>query len=144
MGTVAIVGVSAAAYAYWTTTGSGTGTASTGQGESIVVNQTSTITGLVPDGPEQDLSGNFDNPNAGPVTIDAVSAEVVDVTEAVGVTGTCSPADFVIRGSSTVSASIPAGDGTGSWSGLTIQLVDSGANQNACKNATVQIAYTAA
>ena len=55
-----------AAFAYWTNSGAGTGDADTGTNAAIVVNQTSTVTGMAPGVAAQALSGNFDNANDGP------------------------------------------------------------------------------
>jgi len=127
-----------AAYAYWTTTGSGTGTAAAGaDANAVTVNQTSLVTGLVPGGAPVALSGNFDNANSGSVHVASVSATVVDTTNS-----GCTAADFAIAGTSTVSAEIPPGTGTGSWSGLTVRMLDrTGVNQDACKGVTVHLSY---
>jgi hypothetical protein len=127
------------AFAYWTNTGAGTGEATTGSNESIVVNQTSTVTGLAPGLPAQTLSGNFDNPNDGPVFVTSVAATVTGTDK----TG-CDASDYTIAGAATVNQQVPAGEDVGSWSGLTIQFNNKpGTNQDACKNAVVAIAYTA-
>jgi hypothetical protein len=127
------------AFAYWTNTGSGSGGATTGTNESLVINQTSTISGLAPGGPAQVLSGNFDNPNEGPVFVTEVTATVTGTDQ-----DGCGPSDYTIAGSAPVNAEIPPGDGVGSWSGLTIQFNNKpDVNQDACKNAAVAISYTA-
>jgi hypothetical protein len=144
--TVAVAGVAGlllvgggAAYAYWTNTGSGTGEATTGSNASIVVNQTSTITGLAPGLPAQTLSGNFDNPNTSPVYVTTVTATVTGTDK----TG-CEATNYTIGGSAPVNAEVPAGTGVGSWSGLTIAFNNKPAvNQDACKDAVVSIAYVA-
>jgi hypothetical protein len=136
----AVIAVSGVAYAYWTATGSGAGTAQAGTPSSLTVNQTSTITGLYPGGPAQALSGNFDNPNAYSVNVTAVTASVGSVS---GNPGTCATTNFVVAGTSNVPGSIAAGNGTGAWSGLTVQLVETGANQDGCKGATVHLVYSA-
>jgi hypothetical protein len=137
-----VVGVIAAtgAYAYWTLGGSGSGTAQTGTANDVTVNQTSTVSGLYPNGPAQGLSGNFDNPNANAVVVSNVSAVVTGTSNA-----GCTSADFAIAGASTIGNGgvVASGNGQGSWSGLTLQLIDTGVNQDACKNVTVNIAYTA-
>jgi len=127
-----------AAFAYWTTTGSGTGTATAGDVSALTVHQTSSVTGLYPGGPAVTLSGNFDNPNSGQVFVAAVNATVTG-TNHVG----CTAADFEIGGSAPVGAEIATGSGVGGWSGLTLRLVDSTSNQDACKGATVNLSYTA-
>jgi hypothetical protein len=50
-------------------------------------------------------------------------------------------ADYVLGGTAPANANVPSGVAQGSWSGLTVRLNDSGANQDACKGATITIAY---
>ena len=54
----------------------------------------------------------------------------------------CTQADFSVSGTATVGAQVPVGTG-GSWSGLSLNMTNSGANQDNCKSITVPIAYTA-
>ena len=147
VGTVAAVGAATAAFAFWTTNGQGTGSVSTGDITSLVVNQTTPISGLYPDGPAQTLAGNFNNPNPGKAYISSVTATLVSVTQGAGaVEGkpACTPGDFELAGSAPVNQEINPGNGQGSWSGLTVRLVNKpDANQDNCKNATLNIAYTA-
>lgn len=134
---IVLVGAGAA-YAYWTNSGSGTGSTDTGTNVAVVVNQTSTVTGMAPGVAPQALSGNFDNPNTGPVYVAGVTA-VVSGTDTPG----CGATDYTIAGTATVGTQIAAGSGVGSWSGLTIQFnTKPSTNQDACKGATVAIAYT--
>lgn len=136
-GVVVLLVGAGAAFAYWTNAGTGTGTAGTGTNVAIVVNQTSTVSDMAPGVAAQALSGNFDNANAGPVYVAGVTATVTGTDK----TG-CTAADYTIAGTATVAAQVPAGDNVGSWSGLTIQFNNkAGVNQDACKEATVTIAY---
>ena len=125
------------AFAFWTGGGAGTGTATTGTSTAITVNQTSTITGLAPGSPAQTLSGTFTNNNTAPVFVTSVSATVTGTSDP-----GCTATDYTIAGSAPVNAQVPVGTG-GSWTGLTIAFNNKvGTNQDACKNATVNIAYT--
>lgn len=133
----ALLVVGGAAYAYWSNIGSGTGTADTGTNQSLVVLQTSAVTGLAPGLPAQVLSGNFDNPNSGPVFVTAVTATVTGTDKA-----GCTATDYTIAGTAAVGAEVPTGSGVGAWSGLTLQFNNKATNQDACKNAVVSIAYT--
>ncbi len=136
-GTAVIVTGAGLAFAYWTNTGSGTGEATTGSNSAIVVNQTTTVSGLAPGLPAQSLAGNFDNANASPVYVAAVTATVTG-TDTVG----CGPTDYTIAGTAPVAAQVPPGNDVGAWTGLTIQFNNkAGVNQDACKNAVVAIAY---
>lgn len=138
-GVVVLVVAAGVAYAYWTNTGSGTGQATTGTNDSLVINQTSTITDLAPGTPAQVLSGTFDNPNDSPVFVTSVTATVTGTDQA-----GCDATNYTIAGSAPVNAQVPVGDGVGAWSGLTIQFNNKAdVNQDACKNAVVAIAYTA-
>ncbi len=139
-----IVG-SGIAYAYWTSTGAGSGSATTGTNVALTINQTSSVTAMGPGVAPQALSGNFDNPNAGPVFVKTVVATVTST----GVAG-CTAADYTIGGTSVIGTSAPGaggnvpagGAGVGSWSGLTIAFNDTASNQDACKNAVLTIGYT--
>jgi hypothetical protein len=136
---VALLAVGGSAFAYWATTGSGTATGSTGTNTAIVVKLTSTVTGLAPGLAAQSLSGNFDNPNASPVYVTAVTATVTGTDK----TG-CTASDYTIAGTAPVGAQVAAGTGVGSWSGLTIQFNNKPAtNQDVCKNAVVSISFSA-
>lgn len=133
------------AYAFWTNSGTGSGSATTGTNVALAVNQTSTVTAMAPGVAAQALSGNFDNPNAGPVFIKTVEATVTST----GVPG-CTAADYTIAGTSVIGTaspgaggSVPAGgNGVGSWSGLTIAFNNTASNQDLCKNAVLTIGYT--
>jgi hypothetical protein len=136
----AIVLVAAgAAFAYWTISGSGTGSASTGTVTPVTVHQTSTVTGMAPGVAAQPLSGNFDNPNSGPVYVTSVTATVTGTDKA-----GCDASDFTVTGSpAAVGTQVAAGSGVGTWSGISIAFNNKPAiNQDACKNAVVAIGYT--
>ncbi|MEA2156405.1 MAG: hypothetical protein QOE11_2545 [Solirubrobacteraceae bacterium] len=131
------------AYAYWTQTGSGTGTAATGSGSAIVVNQTTTVSALSPASTPQALSGNFNNPNPGTVRVATVTASLASISGGAGGTPACTTADYRINNpTATVNATIASGNGVGSWSGPTIEMLDAATNQDACKGATVNISYS--
>ncbi len=133
-----------AAFGYWTVGGSGTGTASTGTTADIAVVQTSTLTPMFPGDSAQGLSGTFDNANDGPVYVGTVTASISSVDKAVGApAGTCDASDYTLAGAAmTVNAEVPVGSGQGAWSGATIRFTNKATNQDACKGATVNLAYT--
>lgn len=141
-----MLGTGTAAFAYWTTTGTGTGSASTGSNSPVTVVQTSTVSNIRPGSAPQSLSGNFTNPNEGPVYITSVTASIASVTKAADApTGTCSAGDYTLTGATmAVGRQIPAGTAQGSWTGATIAFNNKASdNQDACKNATVALTYTA-
>ncbi len=142
IGLIAVLIASVGAYAYWTQTGAGGGTASTGSGSAIVVNQTSVITNLSPGSAPQTLSGTFTNPNPGSVRVASVTATIASVSGGAGGTPACTVDDYAITdATTTVGQTINSGT-NGTWSGPKIEMLDSAANQDACKGATVNVTYT--
>jgi hypothetical protein len=141
------------AYAYWTQTGSGTDTAATGTTSSLTVNGTTAVTGLFP-GDEQELAGNFDNPNDGVVRVTSVTVSIDSVTVGGIAVGGCTSDDYTINNpvanvglaipTGLVPVEIPTGDAQGAWDGPSIEMIDSASNQNACKGAIVHLAYASA
>ncbi|HET6562528.1 MAG TPA: hypothetical protein VFG72_11690 [Marmoricola sp.] len=143
LATVAIT--SSLAYAYWTAEGSGTGSADTADGTlALTVHQTSVVADMGPGVVAQVLTGNFDNPNSGPVYVGTVTASIASVTKASGApAGTCDASDYTLAGAAmTVDAEVPVGTGVGTWTGATIKFNNKNVNQDACKGATVNLAYT--
>lgn len=131
------------AFAYWTAGGTGTGTAATGTNAAITVVQTSTVNAMVPGAAVQTLSGNFDNGNTSPVYVSTVTASIAGVTLADGVTGVCNATDYTLADAAmTVGTEVPAGNAQGTWSGAKISFNNKATNQDACKGATVNLAYT--
>jgi hypothetical protein len=139
---ILVGGGGAAAIAYWSAGGSGTGTAVTGTNSSITAVQTSTITGLAPGGAAQTLTGKFNNGNTTPTYVTSVTASIVSVSK-LG-TAACDATDYTLTNPvMAVGAEIPAGSAQGAWTGATLVFNDkSGTNQDGCKGATVNLAYT--
>ncbi|MFZ0161204.1 MAG: hypothetical protein WAL50_19410 [Kineosporiaceae bacterium] len=139
-----LLGSGGGAYAYWTVTSLGTGSAATGTASPLVVNQTTTVTGLYPGGAAA-LSGTFDNPNPGAVYVTAVTATLPAFSVQPDIAKpACTQSDFSITGTSNTPGSVVAGVGVGSWSGLTLAMTNTGANQDNCMGlGVIQIAYTA-
>lgn len=129
--------------AYWTGGGSGSGSANTGTAANVTVIQTVSPTGLYPGGAAA-LSGNFNNASSGSVFVAAVTASVTAFSaRADGAKPACTQADFSITGTASVNAEVAAGNGVGSWSGLSLNMSDAGTNQDNCKSITVPITYAA-
>jgi hypothetical protein len=147
VGAVAVLAIAGAAIAYWTAGGSGSGTASVAGAQSaLTANQTTTLTAMYPGDTAQTISGDFDNPNPGPIFVSTVTASISSVTKAVGApAGTCDATDFTLANTvMTVNASVPAGTAQGSWTGATIKFNNKATNQDACKGATVNLSYAIA
>ena len=133
-----------AAYAYWTGGGTGTGSASATTPVALTVNQSTSVTGLFPGAAATTLSGTFDNTNSGSVYVHNVTAAVhAFSTQTDNTKPACTQADFAIGGSATVDANVPAGNAQGSWTGLTVRLLNGAGNQDNCKGQAITIDYTA-
>jgi hypothetical protein len=147
LGVVATLAVAGAALAYWTGGGSGTGSGSAAGAQTpLTANETTTLTAMYPGDSAQTIAGNFNNPNSGPIYVASVTVSISSVTKAAGApTGTCDASDFTLASPTmNVSAEVPAGNGKGSFTGATIKFTDKPTNQDACKGATVNLAYTIA
>src|SRR4051794_38550546 len=108
---VAVFAIAGVALAYWTAGGSGTGSASAaGSQTPLTANQTSTLTAMYPGDSPQTLSGDFTNPNSGPIRVGTVTASIASVTKAAGApAGTCDSSDFTLSSAAmTVNAEVPA------------------------------------
>lgn len=136
-----------AALAYWTAGGSGTGSAAAAGAQTpLVANQTTTLAAMYPGDSAQTIAGDFDNPNSGPIYVSTVTVSIASVTKAAGApAGTCDASDFTLAGATmNVGAEVPAGSGKGSFTGATIRFNNKASNQDACKGATVNLAYAIA
>jgi hypothetical protein len=147
LGVVISLAVAGAAFAYWTAGGSGSGSASTaGSQSALTANQTTTLAAMYPGDSAQTISGNFDNPNSGPSYVSTVTASISSVTKAVGApAGTCDATDYTLASAAmTVNAEIAVGTGKGAFTGATLKFNNKASNQDACKGATVSLAYAIA
>lgn len=145
--TLLLLGGGTAAFAYWTAGGAGTGTAAASAGTDVVtVNQTTVLTGIGPGVATQTISGTFTNPSTGPVYVTSVTASIASVTKAAGApAGTCAASDFTLASAAMpVGIEVPVGAAVGAWTGATLAFNDTATNQDACKGATVNLAYVAA
>ena len=147
-----LVGTGTAAYAYWTSQGTGNGSATTAaSAATLTVQQTSSPTGMYPGDAAQDLVVKITNPGPNKVQVDGVRA-VATVAKATGAVGTCDPSDYQVNG-------VQLGtDGQVTLRWTAVELDASGAqdstntvhffdkatvNQDGCKGATLNFAYTA-
>jgi hypothetical protein len=144
VGTILALALAGAAFAYWTSTGSGTGSATAAGAQSaLTANQTTVLTAMYPGDTAQTISGNFNNPNSGPSYVSTVTVSISSVTKAAGAAaGVCDATDFTLANASmSVAAEVAAGNNKGAWTGATLKFNDKASNQDACKGATVNLAY---
>jgi hypothetical protein len=140
----------AVAVAFWTTTGSGTGAGDVGSDIPVTVSQDSTVSGLVPGGPAAPLDFTVSSTAPGPQQISDVAISVTVDGSPAG----CTAADFSITQPSKPSGGTPlavpangslsftsAGAGPTGGTGAAIAMVNSGTNQDACKNVDLTLTY---
>lgn len=143
LGIFLTLAITAGAYAYWTAGGSGSGSATTVAGTSaLTANQTVTLNPMYPGDSAQTISGDFNNSNSGPIYVTSVTVSIASVTGGAG--PSCDATDYTLTGATmAVGAQVPAGTGVGSFTGATIQFNNkAGSNQDDCKGATVNLAYS--
>lgn len=140
---VLIIGGGGAAFAYWSSSGAGTGTATTGTSSAFVVT-TDPPTGdpLVPGGDPQTIAFTVSNPSDVPLTLTSVVVTVAntDGTEWLDVIG-CSADDYTL-GTPVVTFGEIAG-GADVAGTVTVSMVNSGSNQDACKDEPVPLYFVA-
>lgn len=135
VGAAAVIVASGAgvAFAYWTSSGTGTGTATTGSSSEFVVTIDSTsLADLSPNGPTETITYHVKNTNSGAQSFAAATPSVVDTTHA-----GCGATDFSITDNTIVPGDVQPGatvDGS-----FKLQMIDTGGDQDACQNATVNL-----
>lgn len=132
------------AFAYWTSTGTGEGTATTGTSTAFVIaSQPPVGAPLSPDGPTQTVAFTVTNPGSGVQTLTAVTVRVAnDDGSAWVAVPDCSAADYTATISTppAYGSIAPGGNLTGTAS---VTMIDTGQNQNGCKEATVPLYFEA-
>ncbi len=133
------------AFAYWSTTGSGTGSAATGTSSTVTVTQTTVVTNLAPGSPAVTISGTITNASTQNAYVNTVTVSIASVKVVGTPTGTCDSTDYTLTGATmTVGKDVVAGTSTQTFTGATIAFNNKATNQDACKGATVNLAYTVA
>lgn len=132
------------AFAYWSTSGSGTGTAGTGTDSGVTVTQVGTVSGLVPGGTAQPVDFKITNPASTKQYISAVTYSISSINAPASTpTLTCTADDFTLVQPNAISQDLASGATTFSPSGATIAMKDLSTNQDGCKGATVNLAFSA-
>lgn len=145
-GTAAVVAVAGGgiAYAYWSTSGSGTGSAATSAGASnLAIAQTSTLSSMYPGDTPQTISGTVTNNASQSAYVAQVVVSIASVTKGGSPVVGCDATDYALTNPTMNVAKDIAGGSSTTFSGATIQFNDKTSNQDACKGATVNLAYAA-
>jgi hypothetical protein len=132
------------AYGYWSTSGSAAGSATSANGAaSLTVQQTAAPTDLAPGLPAGVISGTVRNTASHSAFVHQVTVNISSVTKASGVTGTCTADDYTLANPVMDVSKELAENGVATFTGATLGFHDTDSDQDACKGATVNLAYTA-
>jgi hypothetical protein len=134
------------AFAYWTSTGAGSGSASVGTSTNWAVTTDAATGGpLTPGGPSEAIAYHVKNNNTGHQNLASVAISIAnsDGSPWIAVAG-CSKSDFSINGglagaTATDAPGANLAGGAQHNGSVSIQMVDTGSDQNACRNATVPL-----
>jgi hypothetical protein len=131
------------AFAYWTAAGAGTGSASTGTSTAFTVTSTAPTGGpLTPAGTSETVAFTVANPGTGSAKLTVVGVRVAatDGTAWTAITG-CSALDYTV-GTPTITYGEIAG-GSALSGTVTLTMNDLTTSQDACKNVSVPLYFTA-
>jgi hypothetical protein len=142
---VAALAISAAAIAYWTTSGTGAGSATSGTHLNTTVTQVGTIAGLVPGGTAQQIGFKINNSKTTPQYVRTVAVAITSIKDATNTTvvSGCTTDDFTLVQPTAINLDLPSGDSTFSPSGATLAMNNLATDQDACKDVTVNLSFTA-
>lgn len=153
--TAAVMIGSGVAIAFWTTTGAGKGTATAGALEKIEIVQDGAIEFLYPvkspakgDPALLDVKVTVTNPatSTAVATIETIAAKVVGVNPSApvppGDADGCPTDEFVVTPEPFAPFTLAPGATSAPVTVATIYLEDTGVNQNACQNATIDLEFT--
>lgn len=126
--------VASSAYAYWTTTGSGSGSASVASSNGTVTLHASFAGGLTP-GASEPVSFTADNPGSSSLYVGTVTS-VVSIDS---LHSGCLASDFTVPPVAENQRIAAGASGVALANNSSIAFADTGANQDACKGATVTL-----
>jgi hypothetical protein len=128
---IAVLAFAGAAFAYFTNAGSGAGTATVGTSSEIELSSVS-VDSLYPGGPDVGVTVYIHNPGAGNQNVNDISGVVED-------NGACLGSWFEVD---TIDYNTDVDPGDTRTSGTVVRMLDSGTNQDACKDATMDITWS--
>lgn len=151
---IAIAGVTAGAvlltggvaFAFWSSTGTSAGAAEVAAAAAdLTVTQVGAPSGLFPGGSPVDIVARVGNPSGTAIQLTDVTVTVTDVLDSGGTSigAGCPTTDFAIADTAYAGELIAAGGSSGDETVATIRLLETGVNQDACKNAVVVLSLVA-
>jgi hypothetical protein len=139
-----VLAVAGSAFAYFTTSGEGHGSATAGTSQAVSITQVGSISNLQPGGEPQGVNFAIHNPLSTKQFVSKVAVSISNVEGPnISVATPCTAADFKLTQPSAINNDLPAGETEFSPSGATIAMIDSESNQDGCKEATVNLSFSA-
>jgi hypothetical protein len=137
---VVVFALAGIAYAFWSSGGTGTGTAGVANpsAQSVTITQTTPTADLSP-GASKTLSGTVTNANSNAVHVDTVTASIAGTSDLTN----CPASNFdLTTATATVNQTLAASTGSAPWTGVVLRFKETNANQDGCKNVTVNLSYS--
>jgi len=136
---VAVAGLATGAVAYFTSTGSGTGAATVGTSSDLAISQTNTLGAMYPDAAAQPIDLSINNPGTGTEAVVTVTITIDPTSLPSG----CLTSDFAITNATVNDTAVTPGAHpyAGTATGASIQMVDTGLNQDACQGANLVLDF---
>ncbi|HEY0217377.1 MAG TPA: hypothetical protein VGC57_13395 [Cellulomonas sp.] len=141
LGTAAALTVlgAGAAFAYWTSTGSGNGEAATGASTAFLVTTEPAVGEITPGGPGQTIAFTVSNPGTGTQNLSAVTVTLADESGVAWVPAVgCEIADYTVAVTTPPAYGAIAAAGTVDGT-VTVTLLNTGLDQDACQGLTVPV-----
>jgi hypothetical protein len=141
---VAVLGGGIAAYGYWTgITATGTGSATTGSDTgSLLITQTAVPTNLAPGVAPGAITGTIQDTGSTKTQVVSVTVSIASVTPVVGALTACTAADYILASPvMPVNLELVPNAAATPFSGATLGFNDTGADQDGCQGAVVNLAY---
>lgn len=132
------------AVAYWTTSGTGTASATAGTSSPVVISQTGpAITGMYPGMAGVAVPISINNPSSAAQQVSSVAVAVGTITGGTPTVAdpSCDASDFTVA--STFVPTVLAPGATAFPAVISIAMNETNVSQDACKNATVNLVFTA-
>lgn len=140
----AVLAIAGGAFAYFTSSGEGTGSAAVGTSQEVTVTQVGSIANLQPGGEPQAVDFAIHNPLTTKQFISKVAVSISSVEGPnISVATPCAAADFELTQPNAIDKDLASGETEFSPSGATIAMIDSESNQDGCKEATVNLSFSA-
>jgi hypothetical protein len=141
---VLVIGAGGAAFAFWTSTGTGEGTATSGESVDFTVSSLDATGGpLSPGGPSEEVAFTVTNPASGVQSLSAVEVSIANADgSAWDTVEGCTAEDYTaVIDQAPTFGEIASGDSVDGT--VTVSMVNTSSDQNACQGIDVPLYFVA-